>query len=141
MDRFYYCHWGPICVCVRENRKDVFINYDEVNFDLWDEINISACLWLIPKGGYYYCKSITMHTYMCSINHLGEHLPIIYTWSLMFNKSSYFSWIAHWAMVVDDTCTCGMWFCQVIDMLWHNKDVWDLRIFEPILWWYSNVWD
>ena len=71
--------------------------YGEAKFDLWDQINISCCMWfLAKKGGYYVglkysrCEN---NARIFMLNILDGHLSMRLTLSYPSNKSSYFSWI------------------------------------------------
>ena len=124
MDGFYYCLRGPIChmtyyvYCVREP-------------------NQQSCLWLLPTGGYYSIVKTYQCMHICA-HPSCEHLRIMFTRLHMFIKSSYFSLIAHWAIVVEDTCTCWCGFVKWL-ICYDITKMWNLRIFQPILCWYSNM--
>ena len=84
--------WKP------QNR--LFIVHEVANFDVWSQINISSCVWLLPKKGSYYVVVKTLcennaHTYVLNI--LDGHLCMRFTLSCPSDKSSYSSWITLFA--------------------------------------------
>ena len=41
-------------ICLQNMIEQIFSAHEEPKFDLWNQINISYCMWCLPKiGGYY----------------------------------------------------------------------------------------
>ena len=66
--------WYPLCTrspFSREREQDIcFVMHKEADFDMWDQINISYCMWFLKKEDYYYIVKPfyvkIMHICMCS---------------------------------------------------------------------------
>ena len=67
----------------------------EANFDLWDQINISSCMWLLPKEGLLICSKNSLNVKVLHAHICSPFLMEIWVWdtiSCLSNKSSYLSW-------------------------------------------------